>query len=187
MNLNTTSIDSLFDERNAEPSTAGKFLTETELLQIQQDLAFLIEENQKLSGIVEQFAQTSIAAPLTEGFSPLPNIVPTPSPTPQPTPPPPTPAPTPSHHHHHPSASPLPSPPQDPSPVRTPVSSSPYPVSGVSSSPQMTYSFSPAMWDSPNQGGDQGNGDKQMQIIMDANKLVYLLLFIVLMIIILKK
>lgn len=55
---NTTPIDSLFPG-----PPAGKFLTEPELQQIQQDLSFLIQENKKLSSLIENYQPSDLAAP----------------------------------------------------------------------------------------------------------------------------
>jgi hypothetical protein len=137
----TTSVDALF-RQNPSHHPIGQFLKEDELGKIQKDLFYLMEENKKLTSLIQQYQNP----PPT----PLPTPMPTPISTPQPTYS--TYSPTPAY---TPSPSPLPSP---------------------------SFYYSPS-----GQPVTIPEHSKTITIVIDTNKMIYLLLFIILVIMILKK
>lgn len=177
--MNTTPVDSLFSR---QVQSGGKFLSEDELSQIQNDLSFLIQENKKLTTLLDQpFVPTQHQQPI----SPMPFLPSIPS------------AITPFHQpdnavlpQFQPSESTLVSSLTSPSQNHTHPSpnQSPSPQPSYSSSPQPSYSSSPSPTQSPPPSdGNHHHEGKTITIVIETNKLVYLLLFIIIMIIILKK
>ena len=125
----TTSIDSLM-------KSSGKFLQEEELNQIQHDLNYLIEENKKLTMVIQEIQKEKESLHQQLQRTPIPEI----------------------------KLDPIDLPIHEP--VKHQVSSH-----VVHHQPSVTI---------PDQ-------TKSITIIIDTNKMIYLLLFIILMIIILKK
>ena len=140
---NTTPIESLLSKQS------GKFLSDEELFQIQNDLSFLIQENKKLTSIVDNQKNQVQAVQQVQQLQPFTNQNNTPPPN-----------------HGDLSHSPM----QTHSHSAMPSSSS----SIQSSSPDGSTHPIPS-------------DVKTITIVIDTNKLVYLLLFIIIMIIILKK
>jgi hypothetical protein len=166
--MNTTPIDSLFSRQS------GKFLSDDELSQIQHDLTFLIQENKKLSALLDQKKIESPSQPT----HPQPTH---PQPThPQPTHPQPT-HPQPTH--------PQPTHPQPTHPQPThPQPTHPQPTHPQPTHPQPTHPQpSQILHATPEKENSYSIDGRTITIIIDTNKLVYLLLFIIIMIIILKK
>jgi hypothetical protein len=150
----STPIESLFHPKPPN----GKFFEEKEILQIQSDLNFLVEENKKLAALVKQLQSEP---------------PPVPPPAPQPFFPPPPPEPTP------PTPPVQPTPPAPPTPTAPPAPPTPQPFFPSSQNVSVApFGQEPIT---------VHEHTKTITIIIDTNKMIYLLLFIILMIMILKK
>jgi hypothetical protein len=169
----STSIESLL-------KTSGKFLKEDELNQIKKDLSELLEENKKLAKMVNDFQNKPVAVQ-----QPVPVMYQSPGPTPPPMPPM-YPSMQPAQQKQHTITESLPSTvsfPAHPSHQAFQPQKTEYMKESVipaHSTPISHFSAQSAPVSLPS---DQ----KTITIIIDTNKMVYLLLFIILALIILKK